>query len=367
MDPLSNCKVMIVDDVETNIDILLNALEDDYIISVATDGQTALEDISENMPDLILLDVMMPDMDGYEVCRRLKAHEKTRKIAVIFLTALSDEQNEAKGLMLGAVDYITKPFNPELVRARVKNHLQLKLYRDHLEKLVAERTRDLELTQEAVIESMGTLAEYRDPETGGHIRRTQHYIKVLCEKLRYHPKFSNYLDDPTIDLICKSAPLHDIGKVGVRDSILLKPGKLSDPEFEEMKKHTINGKEAICASTKRLGANSFLDIAKEIAFSHHEKWDGTGYPERLKGEAIPISGRIMAVVDIYDALISKRVYKLPYSHEKAKAIMLEGKGGHFDPDIIDAFMEIDHQFHRIALEFADFDEERENLSTAAGY
>ncbi|MBF0102558.1 MAG: two-component system response regulator [Desulfobacterales bacterium] len=359
---LSNCKVMVVDDVGANIDVLLEALSDDYKVSVAMDGETALEDIVENMPDIILLDVMMPDIDGYEVCKRLKEDPQTRNIPVIFLTALSDEQNEAKGLSLGAVDYITKPFNPELVRSRVKNHLKLKLYQDHLEKLVDERTNELQLTQEVVIQSMGTLAEYRDSETGGHIKRTQSYIKLLCERLRYHPKFCDYLDYKTIDLICKSAPLHDIGKIGVHDSILLKPGKLTKEEFEAMKKHTIYGKEAIHESSKTLGKNSFLVIAEEIAYHHHEKWDGTGYPQQLKGEAIPIASRIMAIADVYDALISKRVYKEPYSHEFAKNILLQEKGKHFDPDIIDVFIELHEKFHKIALKFADFDEERKKLS-----
>ncbi|MBF0226771.1 MAG: two-component system response regulator [Desulfobacterales bacterium] len=362
MDTLSNCKVMVVDDIEANVDVLLEALSDDYKVSVAMDGETALEDILENMPDLILLDVMMPNIDGYEVCKRLKEQTQTENIPVIFLTALSDEQNEAKGLSLGAVDYITKPFNPELVRSRVKNHLKLKLYQDNLEKIVDERTRELQVTQEVVIQSMGTLAEYRDPETGGHIKRTQNYIKVLCERLRYHPKFSHYLNNATIDLIYKSAPLHDIGKVGVKDSILLKPGKLTNEEFEEMKKHTIYGKEAICASNQKLGQNSFLAIAEEIAYNHHEKWNGTGYPRKLKGEEIPIASRIMAVADVYDALISKRVYKEPYSHEYARNILFEEKGKHFDPEIIDIFIEIHAKFHKIALEFADFDEERKKLS-----
>ena len=358
---LSNCNVLIVDDTETNIDILVDTLGEIYDISVAMDGETALQTVSEERPDLILLDIMMPGIDGYEVCRRLKADQSTHDIPIIFLTAMSEEQNEARGLAMGAVDYITKPFSPELVEARVKNQLELKLHRDKLEELVKERTLQLELTQEVTIESMGTLAEYRDPETGGHIKRTQYYVKLLAGQLRRHPKFTNLFDATTIDLLYKSAPLHDIGKVGVPDHILLKPGKLTTEEFEEMKKHTIYGRDAIAASEKKLGANSFLRHARIIAESHHEKWDGTGYPHGQRGDAIPVQGRLMAIADVYDALISKRVYKPPFPHTKAVTIITQGKGSHFDPDMVDAFLALEEVFRNVALEFADFEEERQTL------
>jgi cyclic di-GMP phosphodiesterase len=361
MPDLSECKVMVVDDTETNIDILVETLGDDYDVRVAMDGETALQDISEDIPDLVLLDIMMPGMDGYEVCRRLKADEKTRDIPVVFVTAMGESEDEAKGLDLGAVDYITKPFKPYLVKARVHNHLELKIHRDHLEDLVRQRTEELQLTQEVTIESMGTLAEYRDPETGGHIRRTQGYVRILSEKLKDHPGFKDYLDNETVDLLYKSSPLHDIGKVGVADSILLKPGKLTDEEFEAMKEHTTFGRDAIRASSKRLGENSFLQLAEEIAYTHQEKWDGSGYPQGLTNGDIPISGRLMAVADVYDALISRRVYKAPFTHSKAVSIIKEGRGSHFDPDMVDAFVEVEEAFRQTALEFADFDEEREAL------
>jgi putative two-component system response regulator len=358
---LSNCTLLVVDDIEENIDILVEALGDDFDISVAMDGESALESVAEQKPDLILLDIMMPGMSGYEVCEILKADDETKNIPIVFLTAMTEEQDEAKGLALGAIDYVTKPFSPDLVKSRVRNHLNLKLHQDHLEDLVRERTRELELTQEVTIESMGTLAEYRDPETGGHIKRTQYYVKLLADHLKDHPKFKDFLDDATIELLYKSAPLHDIGKVGVTDNILLKPGKLTDEEFVEMKKHVIFGRDAIAIQEKKLGENSFLRFAREIAESHQEKWDGSGYPHGLAGENIPISGRIMAIADVYDALISKRVYKAPLSHKTAVAIITDGKGSHFDPDMVDAFLKIKDTFKEIALEYADFEEERENL------
>ncbi|MBU1564310.1 MAG: two-component system response regulator [Proteobacteria bacterium] len=355
------CSILIVDDTEENVDILIATLGELYDISVAIDGETALEMLEEFTPDLILLDIMMPGIDGYEVCERLKRETRTLKIPIIFLTALSEAQNEEKGLLLGAVDYITKPFNPFLVKARVKNHLELKMHRDNLELLVQQRTSELELTQEVTIESMGTLAEYRDPETGGHIQRTKHYIQILANHLKNHPKFSAILTNETIISLYKSAPLHDIGKVGVPDHILLKPGRLTEGEFEEMKKHTIYGRDTISKAEKKLGNRSFLHYALEIAESHQEKWDGSGYPNGWSGEEIPISGRLMAIADVYDALISKRVYKAPFSHSKAVAIIRESSGQHFDPDIVEAFLQVSEEFRRIAIKHADFPEEREAL------
>ena len=359
---LSNSRILVVDDIEPNVEILVDMLEDDYMVDVAMDGTAALKQVESKPPDLILLDIMMPGINGYEVCRRLKSDTKTAGIPVIFLTALSDEADEAKGLALGAVDYIIKPFNRELVKARVRNHLDLKNHRDHLEKLVKERTVELEKTQEVTIEALSVLAEYRDPETGGHIKRTQNYVKVLAEKVKHHPSYNHYLNDQTIDLLYQSAPLHDVGKVGIPDNILLKPDKLTTKEFEVMKRHTIIGRETIRRAEEKLGDESFLTYAREIAEFHQEKWDGTGYPHGLKGEEIPISGRIMALADVYDALISKRVYKPPFPHKKAVEIILEGKGNHFDPLLVDAFVELQEQFREIALKYADFEDEIEALS-----
>ncbi len=362
MKDLSECKILVVDDTEFNRELLFEILSDNYHVSVACDGETALEQVEHIHPDLILLDIMMPKMDGYELCRRLKANEATRGIPVIFITALSDVKDETAGLALGAVDYISKPVKPGIVKTRVRNHLELKRYHDHLEELVKERTRELELTREVTIECMAALAEYRDPETGGHIKRTQNYVKFLAKHLKDHPNFKDFLNDATIDLLYISAPLHDIGKVGVPDHILLKPGKLTNEEFEEIKKHTIYGRDAILAAERKLGSNSFLHLAGEIAYFHHERWDGTGYPEGRKSDDIPISGRFMALVDVYDALISKRVYKPPFPHHKAIAIITERRGTHFDPDIVDAFLSITEEFRQIALKHADYEEERENLA-----
>ena len=358
--------ILIVDDVPENLDILTGILRRTYNVKVASNGPRALQ-IAEakNPPDIILLDVMMPDMDGFEVCKQLKQNSITKKIPVIFVTALAETQDEAKGFEAGGVDYITKPISGPIVQARVQTHLALRDQNLVLEKMVRERTKELNMTQDVTIFGLATLAEYRDNETGGHIIRTQNYIRVLAEHLIDHPKFRRVLDEETIDLLYKSAPLHDIGKVGVRDSILLKPGKLTAEEFEEMKKHTIYGRDAILKAEEALGANpqtSFLRFSREIAYSHQEKWDGSGYPLGLKGEEIPFTARLMAVADVYDALISKRCYKKPFTHEAAVNLMQQGKGTHFDPDMIDAFLELEESFRSIAIEHSDHQEERLNLA-----
>jgi len=360
--------ILVVDDKPENVDILNATLRKDYRVKVALDGEKALEVVgAEEPPDLILLDIMMPGMDGYEVCRRLKASAITKKIPVIFVTAKGEIADEALGFKVGAVDYITKPISLPIVRARVKTHLERYNQNRMLEERVKERTQELVHTQEVTILGMATLAEYRDNETGGHIMRTQRYVRVLAEHLAGHLNFRDFLDEETIDLLYKSAPLHDIGKVGIPDCILLKPGRLTSEEFEEMKQHIIYGRDAIVKSEKALGSStttSFLRFAREIAYTHHEKWDGSGYTQGLVGEDIPISGRLMAVADVYDALISKRVYKPPFHHKKAVAIIVEEKGKHFDPDMVDAFLELEEEFRQIALEFADYDEERVALSGA---
>jgi adenylate cyclase len=221
------------------------------------------------------------------------------------------------------------------------------------ERRVKERTHELAMVQEATIESMSSLTETRDPGTGEHIRRTQNYVRLLAEHLKHQPRFSSFLDEEAIDLLCKSAPLHDIGKVGISDKILLKPGRLTDQEFEEMKRHTVYGRDTIHAAERNLGDTSFLRIAREIAYTHHERWDGSGYPEGLKGEQIPVPGRLMALADSYDALTSKRVYKSQIPHEKAVEIIMEEKGSHFDPEVVDAFLKLKENFRQIALRYAD--------------
>jgi putative two-component system response regulator len=347
-------KVLIVDDTPENIYVLTGILKDEFDVSVASSGEKALKIISL-VPDidLVLLDIMMPEMDGYEVCRRLKSEPKTEGIPVIFVTALATEQNEAKGLELGAVDYVTKPFNPALVKARVKNHLELKCYRDRLEAMVREKTSELEITRDAMIESLALLAENRHLETGSHIKRTMKYVRILAEKLKDHPQYKNFLSKEFIEHVEKTAPLHDIGKVGVPDSILLKPGRLTKEEFREMQKHAKFGYNALSYSDPRLDSNKFLRLAREMAFTHHERWDGSGYPRGLKGDEIPLSGRLMAVADVYDAITTERVYKTAQSHEHAVDEIKKGSGTAFDPEIVTIFLECERDFYRIAQEFKD--------------
>ena len=291
----------------------------------------------------------------------MKDDAGTEAVPVIFISAMSEEQDEKTGFELGAVDYITKPFRPSLVLARVRNHLELKRHRDHLGDLVRERTRELALTKKVTVECLANLAETRDPETGGHIRRTQNYVRVLAGALARDGRYAEALSEDIVELLYLSAPLHDVGKVGVPDGILLKPGKLTDDEFATMKRHTQHGRDALRAAERTLGSNSFLRIGAEIAYSHHEKWDGGGYPLGLAGEAIPLPGRIMALADVYDALISRRVYKAPFAHSKAVDIITEGVGGHFDPALGPVFQALAEDFRAIALEHADYDEEREKL------
>jgi putative two-component system response regulator len=360
-------KILMVDDSAANLQVLRASLEGDgHRLLAARGGASALSIAAKAQPDLILLDILMPDMDGYEVCRRLKSGAATRAIPVIFLTALDGAADEARGLALGAVDYILKPIHPDLVRARVRTHLELKRHRDRLEQMVRERTREVRLTQAVLIESLGTLAEYRDPETGGHIKRTQNYVKALAMHLSGLPRFRGMLGEETIELLYLSAPLHDVGKVGVRDHILLKAGRLDEDEFEQMKRHTLFGEEALQRTEQKLGRSTFLRLAREIAGSHQEKWDGSGYPRGLKGEDIPLSGRLMALADVYDALVSKRIYKPPLPHETAVAIIRAGRGVHFDPDLVDAFTALEARFRNIALAYADCDEEREMLGAGGG-
>lgn len=354
--------VLVVDDTPDNLSLMSELLKDKYKVKLANNGEKALKIASSsNPPDIILLDIMMPVMDGYEVLKRLRTEPGTSDIPVIFLTAKSEIEDERYGLELGAVDYITKPVSPPIVLARLKTHLALKRARDflkdkneYLEAEVKRRTEYIAAIQDVTILALGSLAETRDNETGNHIRRTQMYIIALSRHLKGHPRFGCFLTDENILSIYKTAPLHDIGKVGIPDNILLKPGKLTDEEFEIMKKHTALGKSAIEEAEKRLGLEvDFLKFAKEIAYYHHEKWDGSGYPEGLSADDIPVSARLMAVADVYDALISKRVYKPGMSHDKARAIIVEGKNRHFDPDVVDAFVAIEEDFLAIADKFDD--------------
>ncbi|MDD5176394.1 MAG: two-component system response regulator [Sterolibacterium sp.] len=364
LDFTQKATILVVDDTPDNLALMNNLLKDNYTVKIANGGEKALKIAMSDMPpDLILLDIMMPGMDGYEVCRRLKQSPATMTIPVIFLTAKHEMEDEQKGLELGAVDYITKPISPPIVMARVNNHLALKAMadflrdqNDFLELEVARRTREVIAIQDVTILALASLAETRDSDTGSHIRRTQFYVKALAEKLRDHPRFAWFLTDSNINMLFKSAPLHDIGKVGIPDRILLKPGRFVPYEFELIKAHTTLGRDAILHAEKELGSNvDFLALAKAIALSHQEKWDGSGYPQGLAGDDIPIAARLMAVADVYDALISHRVYKESMTHQEAVQVMIEGRGTHFDPDMLDAFIDIQESFHAIAQRFTDSD------------
>ena len=362
---LDKFNILVVDDTPDNLIMMSELLKDEYKVKVANNGEKALKiSQSQTPPDLILLDIMMPVMDGYEVCRQLKANPQTQHIPIIFLTAKTDATDETKGLEIGAIDYITKPINPAILMARVKTHLDIKRMQDFLrnqnsflEAEIIKRTREITAIQDVTIHAMASLAETRDNETGNHIRRTQNYVRVLAQKLRHHPRFSHFLDDDNIiELLYKSAPLHDIGKVGIPDKILLKPGRFEPEEFEVMKQHPALGRSAILNAEYELGLEvPFLKYAKEIAYAHQEKWDGSGYPLGLAGDNIPISARLMAVADVYDALISRRVYKEGMSHEQAVQLIIEGRGSHFDPDITDAFLALQDDFIAIAAKFWDSD------------
>jgi putative two-component system response regulator len=355
--------ILIVDDTPDNLSLMTALLKDEYRVKVAHNGERALVLAKSQPPALILLDIMMPGIDGYEVCRRLKTDPDTETIPVIFLTAKAEVEDETLGLQLGAVDYIVKPISPPIMLARIKTHLMAKSAADFLrgksdvlEAQVARRTAEIQDLQDAMVLTMASLAETRDNETGNHLRRTQHYVKRLAEQLRHHPKYADLLPDRQIELLFKSAPLHDIGKVGIPDNILLKPGKLTDEEFAIMKTHTTLGRDTINRAEAELGHEvPFLRFAKEIALSHQEKWDGSGYPEGLAGEAIPLSARLMALADVYDALISRRVYKPAFSHDESARIIAEGRGRHFDPDVVDAFLAIREDCKAIAQRYADED------------
>jgi len=358
----SQLSVLIVDDIPQNLLVLSEVLKASYRVMVANSGERALSLIeSGKVPDIILLDVMMPGIDGYTVLARLKKMPVAAHIPVIFVTANNEAVDEARGLDLGAVDYITKPINSQLLLLRVKAHLASKAYADsqkdravRLEEEVRQRTQELRSLQDVTILALSSMAETRDNETGNHILRTQRYVSAIAAEMATRYSLQDVLTPAYNEQLFKSAPLHDIGKIGIPDHILLKPGALTPEEFEVMKTHTTIGYEALAKAEKSMDVDlEFLSCAKEIALSHQEKWDGSGYPQGLSGDRIPLSARLMAVADVYDALISRRVYKPPFSHEKAIAIMREGRGTHFDPQVLDAFLAIEDKVIAIAASYHD--------------
>ena len=358
----TNSTILIVDDTAENLSILVDILQPKYRVLATTSGVACLKIAGSNpKPDLILLDVIMPGMDGYEVLFKLHQNPLTRDIPVIFLTALTTAANEESGLKLGAVDYITKPITPSLVLARVRTQIEAKHARDWmknqniiLEAEVKKRMLENNLIQRVSIRALAHLAEMRDMETGNHILRTQGYMHRLATSLNQHPRFANILNERYIDLLTESAPLHDIGKVGIPDHILLKPGKHSQEEWAIMKTHAKLGSDAIEQAERDIDMHpAFFSAAKEIARWHHEKWDGSGYPDGLAKDAIPVSARLMAVADVFDALISKRAYKPAIPFEQAHDMLAAERGKHFDPDIIDAFLDGFDDFVTIAKQYQD--------------
>jgi putative two-component system response regulator len=320
--------ILIVDDAPENIDILRGLLKDEYKIKVAINGAKALK-IAQSTPDLdlILLDVMMPDMDGYEVCRQLKSQISTASIPVIFVTAKGETDDETLGFDLGAVDYITKPISPPVVKKRVQIHLALHNEKRLLEALVLERTQELEASRKEIIACLGKAAEYKDNDTGMHVERMSHYAKVIG--------LATGMTEEEACALQETAPMHDIGKIGLPDYILQKPAKLNEDEIKKMREHPQIGVDILGGQTCLL-----LNMARSIAISHHEKWDGTGYPYGLKGEDIPLHGRIAAIADVFDALTTKRPYKEAWPVEEAVQLLKEESGKHFDPQLIKLFIEV---------------------------
>ncbi|MET0266327.1 MAG: HD domain-containing phosphohydrolase [Duganella sp.] len=351
--------VLIVDEAADKLIQMNGLLQDRYEVRLANSGRAALM-VMEHMPrpDLVIIDAALPDLDGYSVCQQLKSSPDTAGIPLIFLQS---EADEARALGAGAVDVIAKPLVADLLRARVDTHLQLrhaqellKQQRNLLEHVVEEVTTELSQMLDAMIWALASLAETREYETANHLRRVQHYVAALARQLQGHDSFAEELSDAHIKALYKAAPLHDIGKVSIPDAILLKPGPLTDAEFAVMKMHTVYGRDAIANVENHLGyTNAFLRFAREITYSHQEKYDGSGYPEGLAGQAIPVSARLMAVADVYDALISKRVYKPAFTHETAMEMIRQASGEHFDPDVVDAMLTVEAEFKSIAERYSD--------------
>ena len=348
--------ILLVDDNPANLQLGINVLEEKYDVVTAPSADKMFKLLENSdpaaIPDMILLDVDMPEMTGYEAIKVLKGKPKTKDIPVIFVTGRTDSGDELEGLFLGAIDYITKPFQPPILQKRVEVHLlvedqkkilesqaaALQNFNDNLQKMVKEKTRDVLELKNALLKTMAELVECRDDITGGHIERTQRGIKIILEEIEQSDIYSNETKTWDLDLLLQSCQLHDVGKISIDDNILKKPGKLNDNEFELMKKHASFGEQIIEKIQTLTKESDFLKYAKIFAANHHEKWDGSGYPRGLKEEQIPLLGRIMAIVDVYDALISERPYKKAFSHEEAVQIISEGSGTQFDPALVEVFV-----------------------------
>ena len=350
--------ILLVDDNPTNLRLGINVLEEKYDVATAPSAEKMFSLLENNIPDMILLDVDMPEMTGYEAIKILKSKHETKDIPIIFVTARTDSDDELEGLSLGAIDYITKPFQPPLLLKRIEVHLlvedqkktveqlaaNLKKFNIDLQKLVDEKTQNVLTLQSALLKTMAELVECRDNITGDHIERTQQGIKIILEEMEKSNIYADETNGWDMALLLQSCQLHDVGKISIDDNILKKPGKLNDEEFESMKQHTSFGERIIEKIQTLAEESDFLKYAKIFAANHHEKWDGSGYPRGLKEYEIPLLGRIMAIVDVYDALISERPYKKAFTHEEAVKIITENSGKHFDPTLVEVFIRSAEQF-----------------------
>lgn len=354
MNEMNKPMILCVDDEPTNLKFLMEILKESYQVYLAPSGERALVFLAAKKPDLILLDVEMPKMNGYDVIRKIKATPDWADIPIVFLTGLEGRDREQEAFALGAVDYILKPISAGVVKARVKMHVELETYRKSLEELVDVRTEQLNRTQNCLLDMLASVTSYRDQETGEHIKRTTFYIEEICKLLLKETREDYRISCGYAEAMVTAAKLHDIGKVSIPDSILLKPGKLTDEEFEVIKLHTTNGAHLLDNAMDELKETaSFLEVAREIIIGHHEHWNGKGYPGGIAGTEIPMSARVMAIADVYDALISRRPYKEPFAHETAIEIIREGAGTHFDPYLIELCEPLFPVFEKIAKEHED--------------
>lgn len=346
-DPIRG-NILVVDDVPANLTLLAGMLkEKGHRVRPVPSGKLALKAVEHEPPDLILLDITMPEMDGFEVCRRLKQEIKTRDIPIIFISALTETLDKVKAFGSGGVDYVTKPFQFEEVEARVETHLKLHRYQTQLEELVQEQVREISDSQISTIFALSKLSESRDKETGKHLERVQIYCRMLAEALSREEPYRSVIDAAFINNIFNAAPLHDIGKVASPDHVLLKSSRLTEEEFTIMKQHALVGASTMESVQQIYSRNSFINMGISIARSHHEHWDGTGYPDALKGDAIPLAARIMAIADVYDALRSSRCYKGSFSRELSRKIIEDGSGTQFDPLLVKTFLALEESFDRI--------------------
>jgi len=347
--------ILVVDDNPTNLRFLQEILKTDYKVYASPSGERALTFLEKRIPDLILLDIEMPGMDGYELISHLKRDSRWSEIPVIFLTAQEGRDKEQQAFTLGAQDYILKPISYGVVLSRVGLHMELETYKKRLEHLVEIKTFELQRTQDSVLDIISNMTAYRDNETGAHIKRTTYYSEVICGRLMELRQPGYNIPQEMADNIAKSSKLHDIGKIGVPDSILLKPDRLTPEEFDVIKQHTVLGGQIMDDTMENLGTESsmFLRMGREIAANHHEKWDGSGYPYGVSGDGIPLSARIMAIADVYDALISKRPYKRAFTHDESIGIIRKDAGTHFDPHLVDFCVPIFPAFGEIAEQYRD--------------